>query len=484
MPVPATHRDRAASPRNPSEGYDRYGNRWTQTLSGSGLGPQPSFSFNAANNQIANSGYTYDAAGNMTNDGSHTYTYDADGNLLAVDGGQTASYVYDALNRRVRAQTASATYEFMYDYAGRRTSSWYNPSSGNPGAGNEGRIYWDGTQIAYRAYNGQTYFDHRDWLGTERMRTGYTGAVAATFTSLPFGDGAASTLPGGDPAIQDNASFATLDQDPESNTHHAQFRNYSPTQGRWLAPDPYDGSYDITNPQSFNRYAYVLNNPLTFTDPLGLECAIDGSGCSLGCNGDPLCGQPGIGGGGGGGGAGGSIGNDPFFGGSCCGALGGNDWNLQYGGNSWYVALLNGSSGLPSDGYNIYVGCVGPSIFDFTCMPDDVSMGYFAAGTGAYTNGSSVFASSNLLFNSTDSPHSAFAGSVALPIAPGIIFPIPFAFLGNGDICLGAGFGVWITRSKRWVGNKFGGKYRRCTWRSQRGCELSANRIRRGTVVS
>jgi RHS repeat-associated protein len=202
--------------------------------------------------------------------GYHAYTYDADGNVLAVDGGQTAAYVYDALNRRVRAQTASATYEFMDDYAGRRTSSWYNPSSGNPGAGNEGRIYWDGTQIAYRAYNGQTYFDHRDWLGTERMRTGYTGAVAATFTSLPFGDGAASTLPGGDPAIQDNASFATLDQDPESNTHHAQFRNYSPTQGRWLTPDPYSGSYDITNPQSMNRYAYVLNNPLSFTDPSGL----------------------------------------------------------------------------------------------------------------------------------------------------------------------------------------------------------------------
>jgi hypothetical protein len=53
-------------------------------------------------------------------------------------------------------------------------------------------------------------------------------------------------------------------------SEHAQFRNYSFSQGRWLAPDPYDGSYDITNPESLNRYAYAGNNPLTFIDPSGL----------------------------------------------------------------------------------------------------------------------------------------------------------------------------------------------------------------------
>ena len=37
---------------------------------------------------------------------------------------------------------------------------------------------------------------------------------------------------------------------------------------RWLSPDPVAG--DILNPQSLNRYAYVLNNPTTLTDPLGL----------------------------------------------------------------------------------------------------------------------------------------------------------------------------------------------------------------------
>jgi hypothetical protein len=36
-------------------------------------------------------------------------------------------------------------------------------------------------------------------------------------------------------------------------------------------PDPYEGSYDLGNPQSFNRYAYVQNDPVNFVDPSGLD---------------------------------------------------------------------------------------------------------------------------------------------------------------------------------------------------------------------
>jgi len=62
-----------------------------------------------------------------------------------------------------------------------------------------------------------------------------------------------------------------LEHDAESGTEHAQFRNYASAQGRWLAPDSYLGSYDVTNPQSMNRYVYVLNNPTSLVDPSGLE---------------------------------------------------------------------------------------------------------------------------------------------------------------------------------------------------------------------
>jgi RHS repeat-associated protein len=71
---------------------------------------------------------------------------------------------------------------------------------------------------------------------------------------------------------QDSEHYAGLERDAESGTEHAQFRNYASAQGRWLSPDPYMGSYDLTNPQSMNRYAYVLNNPMSFLDPSGL-CA-------------------------------------------------------------------------------------------------------------------------------------------------------------------------------------------------------------------
>ncbi|MBB5345863.1 RHS repeat protein [Tunturibacter empetritectus] len=184
---------------------------------------------------------------------------------MKVDGGSSV-YVYDALNRRVRQQTASGTYEYVYDPAGRRTSRWNVAFN----SGDEGRIYWDGRQIAFRAYDGTTYFEHQDWMGTERVRTNYTGVVASSYPSLPWGDG--FTSPSTPPySNQDTLQYAQLDHDSESGTEHAQFRQYSSTWGRWMSPDPYDGSYDATNPQSLNRYSYVLNGPLTFTDPSGLR---------------------------------------------------------------------------------------------------------------------------------------------------------------------------------------------------------------------
>jgi RHS repeat-associated protein len=67
----------------------------------------------------------------------------------------------------------------------------------------------------------------------------------------------------------------------------ALYREYSIPQGRWISPDPAGlAAVDPSNPQSWNRYAYVLNNPLANVDPDGLLSVVP-SGCSPVSNNDP-----------------------------------------------------------------------------------------------------------------------------------------------------------------------------------------------------
>ena len=240
--------------------YDRYGNLWQQNALQGGY--SSSLSFNTASNQVTNSGFQYDAAGNMSNDSFHTYTYDAEGNLTQVDGGATAQYVYNALNQRVRTVVGSTAREFVFNLNGQRVSIWDGTSHNEL----QGQYYWGGKPLAYHS-GGAIHFQQQDWLGTERLRTTYNGGVEGRFTSLSFGDGQATS--GSD---TDAYHFAGLDHDSETDTDHAQFRQYSNAQGRWMSPDPYTGSYDLSNPQSFNRYMYVLNNPLAYVDQMGLFC--------------------------------------------------------------------------------------------------------------------------------------------------------------------------------------------------------------------
>lgn len=249
--------------QNFTYGYDRYGNRWQQNVT-AGSGPQPQLSFDAGNH-VVGSGTEYDAAGNMVLDGlGNTYKYDAEGNVLSVSGSNTATYVYDALNQKVSAVTSAGTSEYTYDYLGRRLETWV-PSANQA---SQVQVYWGtGKPFAYRASDGSTYFQHDDWLGTQRALTSYTGASAGTYQSLPFGDGFTSS------GRNDNLThFAGQDQSAVSGVIQAMFRSMSTTDGRWMSPDPYSGSYELTNPQSFNRYSYALNNPISNIDPSGLDC--------------------------------------------------------------------------------------------------------------------------------------------------------------------------------------------------------------------
>jgi RHS repeat-associated protein len=73
--------------------------------------------------------------------------------------------------------------------------------------------------------------------------------------------------------------ITSKERDAETGLDYFLARYYSGAQGRFISPDPMGGK--IANPQSFNRYAYVLNNPLKFTDPTGLyECLGSDRQCS------------------------------------------------------------------------------------------------------------------------------------------------------------------------------------------------------------
>jgi YD repeat-containing protein len=160
--------------------YDRYGNRWAQNAPQGG--PTLSISFNQGNNIISSSGFSNDVVGNIGNDTLHTYAYDADGNLISVDS--SSSYYYDSLNQRVRIAPTRGTYEFVWDAFGRRVSTWAASSHGFV----ESNAYTDSAPLTIRS-GGTTQFEHQNWLGTERVRTTYNGAVAISINSLPWADG-------------------------------------------------------------------------------------------------------------------------------------------------------------------------------------------------------------------------------------------------------------------------------------------------------
>jgi RHS repeat-associated protein len=176
----------------------------------------------------------------------------------------------------------------VYDLAGKAITI-----VGLNGVWNFGEIYAGGRHLATYA-NSTTYFYHSDWLGTKRAMTGMNSLAALTCTGFPFGDGVSCT--GTNPS---NNYFTDDVHDWEINLEHTLFRKYSGTQGRWLTPDPLGtGSADPTNPQSWNRYAYVMNDPVDQTDPLGLDDSggIGGYGfCGLGPCGFFPGGAPGFG---------------------------------------------------------------------------------------------------------------------------------------------------------------------------------------------
>jgi RHS repeat-associated protein len=256
--------------------YDRYANRWQQN------GPYTMLLTFATDNQMV--GYSYDAEGNLLNDGNHTYTYDAENRIIQVDNGQTATYVYDAEGQRVQKTTGSVIAQYLLDLSG-NTITELNSA----GVWTRGEIYANSRHLATYGdgSSGTIYFIQTDWLGTERARVLPNGDVAEACTNLPFGDGQVCS----GVADPNPDHFTGKQRDTESGLDMFGARYYGSGLGRFITPDwaakPTAVPYAMFgDPQSLNLYAYVRNNPLSRTDPFGHD------DCDNALAGDTLCGTP------------------------------------------------------------------------------------------------------------------------------------------------------------------------------------------------
>jgi len=239
--------------------YDRYGNRWKQLYNGACTAGSTFCATFDGNNHNNNGLLVYDAAGNVTQDNMHHYGYDGENRLVSVDSGTTAAYVYDAEGKRVRKTTGGLSVDYVYDLAGAATTEF-----NSTGGWNRGEVYAGGRHVATYAAS-TTYFDLRDWLGTERVRTTAAGVKCETVTSLAFGDGQAVTGSCGDPSP---LHFTGKQRDTETGLDNFGARYNSSSFGRFMIADPVGGQ--VSDPQSLNLYSYVRNNPLVFVDPTGM----------------------------------------------------------------------------------------------------------------------------------------------------------------------------------------------------------------------
>jgi RHS repeat-associated protein len=113
--------------------------------------------------------------------------------------------------------------------------------------------------------SGLTYYRHPDWIGSSRLASTPSRTLYSETAYAPFGE--SYTQSG-----TTDLSFTGQNQDTIAGLYDFMFREYSPGQGRWISPDPAGlAAVDITDPQTWNRYAYVGNSPLNRIDPDGQD---------------------------------------------------------------------------------------------------------------------------------------------------------------------------------------------------------------------
>ena len=228
--------------------------------------------------------FSYDADGNLTNDGRWAYTWDAENRLIGMTvntnvGPQLQlSFVYDSKGRRIQKlvfsnSVALYTNDFLYD--GWNLVGELNPNntllrgyvwgvdlSGSlQGAGGVGGLL----EVSYYGSSTTNCFAAFDGNGNiAGLVNGWDGTLLANYEYGPFGEVVRSTGP---MAKVNPIRFSTKYQDDESDFLYYGYRYYKPSTGTWLSRDPAGekGGVDL--------YEFIKDSPLNYSDALGLSCS-------------------------------------------------------------------------------------------------------------------------------------------------------------------------------------------------------------------
>jgi RHS repeat-associated protein len=244
--------------------YDAAGRRTKigGTLATTGL-PQAvtSTNYNSGNQQTGFGGQTlsYDNNGNLTSDGTNTYTWNARNQLSSMSGpGLTASFQYDALGRRNGKTINSATTSFLYDGLNVVQEQSGGTASANTLTGGVDQLFT-------RTDSSGTVSSLADALGSIIALTDSSGVIQTQYSYEPFGKATATG------AASNNPSKYAGREDEGTGLYFYRARYYAPALQRFISEDP------IGLLGGINLFAYVLNDPVSFSDALGLKPTAMGS---------------------------------------------------------------------------------------------------------------------------------------------------------------------------------------------------------------
>jgi RHS repeat-associated protein len=216
-------------------------------------------------------GMCFDASGNIlaqTNatcpPTAPTHSYDAGNNMTAFQGSSGAGgYVYDANGRRVKKclpNCTSPTSSTVYVFSGGKDIAEYDNGAA-PASPSREYIY-SGSGLLTTLTSASTTYHHSDHLSV-RLNTDANGTKIGEQGHFPYGESWYNSN------TTTKFVFTSYERDSESGNDYAMAREYLVALGRYSSADPVTGSSG--DPQSWNRYVYVRDNPVNMADPSGLS---------------------------------------------------------------------------------------------------------------------------------------------------------------------------------------------------------------------